>query len=76
MAKAKVTVCIDRDLLDALDYAKGPRASRSTFLNIILAAFFTSGFGVNELFASRGTMPDRYAIDKVRRWKRDKEDES
>ena len=70
MSKAKVTACIDQDLLDALDYARGRRISRSSFLNMLLAAFFKSGMAVDELYYSTGEHPDRYAIQKVRRWKR------
>lgn len=70
MGKARVTTCLDRDLVDALDYARGHRISRSSFLNMLLAAFFKSGMAVDELFYSTGEHPDRYAIEKVRKWKR------
>jgi len=37
---------------------------------MLLAAFFKSGMAVDELFYSTGEHPDRYAIEKVRKWKR------
>jgi len=70
MTKANITTCIDQDLLDTLDSARGHRVSRSSFLNMLLAAFFLSGMAVEELAFSRGRQPDRYAFGKDKRRKR------